>query len=51
MIKRIWHGWTKYKNADVYENLLKTEIFPGIASKNVPFLFNISSVGFEVCES
>ena len=35
MIARIWHGWTTPENADVYENLLKTEIFPGIASKNV----------------
>ena len=36
MIARIWHGWTTPENADVYENLLKTEIFPGIAFKNVP---------------
>ena len=35
MVSRIWHGWTTPKNADTYENLLKTEIFPGIASKNV----------------
>ena len=35
MIGRIWHGWTLPENADVYENLLKQEIFPGIAAKNV----------------
>jgi heme-degrading monooxygenase HmoA len=35
VIVRIWHGWTKPENADVYENLLKTEIFPGIAAKRV----------------
>jgi hypothetical protein len=35
MVSRIWHGWTTPENADAYENLLKTEIFPGIASKNV----------------
>ncbi len=35
MISRIWHGWTTPEHADIYENLLKTEIFPGIASKNV----------------
>jgi len=35
LIGRIWHGWTTHQNADVYENLLKTEIFPGIASRNV----------------
>lgn len=35
MIGRIWHGWTTHQNADVYEDLLKTEIFPGIAAKNI----------------
>mgnify|MGYP001548612805 FL=1 len=35
MIFRIWHGWTTPENADIYENLLKEEIFPAIASKNV----------------
>jgi hypothetical protein len=33
MIARIWHGWTKSKNADTYEKLLQEEIFPGIAAK------------------
>jgi antibiotic biosynthesis monooxygenase (ABM) superfamily enzyme len=36
MILRIWHGWTKPENADTYENLLRTEIFPGIAAKTIP---------------
>ena len=35
MICRIWHGWTTFQNADSYENLLKTEIFPAIAAKQV----------------
>ena len=35
MIARIWHGWTTPGNADVYETLLRTEIFPGIAAKGV----------------
>ena len=35
MVSRIWHGWTTPENADKYENLLRTEIFAGIASKNV----------------
>jgi antibiotic biosynthesis monooxygenase (ABM) superfamily enzyme len=35
MISRIWHGWTKIENADIYEHLLTTDIFPAIASKNV----------------
>ena len=35
MILRIWHGYTTKSNADVYENLLKTEIFPEIESKGI----------------
>ena len=35
MIARIWHGWTTPQNADAYETLLRTEIFPGIAAKGV----------------
>ncbi|HEX2224422.1 MAG TPA: antibiotic biosynthesis monooxygenase [Thermoanaerobaculia bacterium] len=35
MIGRIWHGWTTPENADRYENLLRTEIFPAIRAKGV----------------
>lgn len=35
MIARIWHGWTTLQNADNYEHLLKTEIFPAIAAKKL----------------
>jgi len=35
MISRIWHGWTTPANADVYENLLKEEIFVGIADRQI----------------
>lgn len=35
MIIRIWHGWTASENADAYEGLLKSEIFPGIEAKGV----------------
>ena len=41
MVGRIWHGWTKPENADTYERLLKEEIFPGIAAKNVAGYKNI----------
>lgn len=37
-IKRIWHGWTTPENGDVYENLLRNEVFPGIEAKNIPGL-------------
>jgi heme-degrading monooxygenase HmoA len=36
MISRIWHGWTTPQNAEAYETLLRTEIFPGIMAKQVP---------------
>ena len=35
MILRIWHGYTTKPNADIYENLLRTEIFPEIESKKI----------------
>ncbi len=34
-IKRIWHGWTTPKNADLYQDLLHHEVFPGIESKEI----------------
>jgi antibiotic biosynthesis monooxygenase (ABM) superfamily enzyme len=36
MIKRIWHGYTTLANADAYERLLDTVIFPGIEAKKIP---------------
>ena len=41
MIARVWHGWTSRDNADTYETLLKTEIFPGILAKGVDGLQKI----------
>ncbi len=35
MIGRIWRGWTLPENAGKYETLLRGEIFPGIAARNV----------------
>jgi hypothetical protein len=35
MIARLWHGWTTKENADMYENLLKSEVFPGIEKMKV----------------
>jgi len=36
MISRIWHGYTTLANADVYETLLREEIFVWIAGKSIP---------------
>jgi antibiotic biosynthesis monooxygenase (ABM) superfamily enzyme len=35
MIARIWHGWTKPADAKTYEELLRDEIFPSIAARNI----------------
>lgn len=35
MICRIWHGWTAPENSDAYEQLLRSEIFAGIAQRRI----------------
>ena len=35
MIARIWHGWTKPEDAKAYEDMLRDEIFPSIAARNI----------------
>jgi heme-degrading monooxygenase HmoA len=35
MIARIWHGYTSLENATAYQNLLTSEIFPGIAAQHI----------------
>lgn len=30
MIMRVWHGWTKRKDADEYDRILRDSILPGI---------------------
>ena len=41
MIIRIWHGWTSDQYADAYEELLREEIFVGIAARNIRGLRDI----------
>ena len=36
MIERLWRGWTTAENADTYESILETDVFPSIAAKRVP---------------
>jgi hypothetical protein len=35
MIVRLWRGWTTPENADAYEALLRTQIFPGIHQRQM----------------
>ena len=35
MILRLWRGWTTPENADRYEELIGTTIFPGILARTV----------------
>ena len=41
MVSRIWHGYTSPENADVYENLLREEIFTGIVGRQISGFRNI----------
>jgi hypothetical protein len=34
MILRVWRGWTTPENADRYEELIRTAIFPGILARS-----------------
>jgi len=34
-IKRVWHGWTTHKNAELYQELLHKVVFPSIEAKNI----------------
>jgi len=33
MIARVWHGYTTPDNAEIYENMLKPELLPGVSKK------------------
>lgn len=35
MISRLWHGWTTPGNADGYEGLIRSTIFPGILGRKI----------------
>src|SRR5947207_4350536 len=35
MIARLWHGWTKRADAKAYEEMLRDEIFPSIAAREI----------------
>ena len=35
MICRFWRGWTTHDNADIYETMLKEEIFESIEERNI----------------
>ena len=48
MIIRIWHGWTTFANADVYEALLKEEIFVGIQNRKIAGFKNIQLLRREI---
>lgn len=41
MISRLWHGWTTPENADRYEALIRSTIFPGILARRIAGLERI----------
>jgi antibiotic biosynthesis monooxygenase (ABM) superfamily enzyme len=48
MIKRIWNGFTTRENADAYERLLDSFVFPGIEAKRIPGYRSIELLRREV---
>lgn len=40
-VSRIWHGYTTPENANAYEALLRSEIFPHIQNRNIAGFNNI----------
>lgn len=42
MLKRLWRGWTSPANADAYEDLLRSTIFPGIEARNIDGFLDIA---------
>jgi hypothetical protein len=41
MIVRLWRGWTTAANADAYEELIRSTIFPGILGRAIEGLFRL----------
>ena len=41
MIVRLWRGWTTAANADAYEELIRSTIFPGILDRAIDGLFRL----------
>ncbi len=41
MISRLWHGWTTPENADSYEALIRSTIFPGTLGRGIAGLERI----------
>jgi hypothetical protein len=41
MIVRQWRGWTTPGNADAYEELIRSTIFPGILDRGIDGLFRL----------
>jgi hypothetical protein len=41
MIVRLWRGWTTAANADGYEELIRSTIFPGILDRVIDGLFRL----------
>jgi hypothetical protein len=41
MIVRLWRGWTAPANADAYETLIRSTIFPGILARGIDGMFRL----------
>ena len=41
-VARIWRGWTTVENADAYQKVAETEVFPAIIDRGIPGLLGAS---------
>jgi hypothetical protein len=46
-VKRIWHGWTTFQNAEIYQELLHRKIFPGIEAKEIQGVIEFQGEDYE----
>ena len=50
MICRIWRGWTTPENSPRYEEIVRTEVIPGIEEMQIPGFLSIDLVRRSVPE-
>ena len=49
-ICRMWRGWTTPDNADAYEQIVRSEVIPGIEARHIPGFRHIDLMRRELDE-
>jgi hypothetical protein len=42
-VARVWRGWTTVENADAYEAIVVSEVFPAILERRIPGLVRVQA--------